>query len=327
VLVTGANGFLGSWLTRELNARQIDVRILCRPTSDLSELKGLKFETSTGDITDAASVEKASLGVDSVFHLAGLIAYTKSERARMESVNVTGTANVIDACVKNRVKRLVHMSSVVAIGASLDGRSPLNEESPFNVAQWNLGYSETKKKAEESVVQAVKNRGLDAVILNPATIYGAGDAKKGSRKTQLKVARGEFPFYTPGGVNIVSSKDVIEAVLNAWKSGQSGRRYILGGENITVKRLFQIIAKVAGVQAPKFYLPKSILLSLGCLGDILEKKGKRTSFNSEAARMATMYHWYDSSRAQKEIGLKVTPAETAIANSVNWMKEQGLLKT
>lgn len=325
VLVTGATGFLGSWLTRALVKQGLDVRVLCRPTSDLSELEGLKFDTAHGDVTDLSTVSAAARGVDSIFHLAGLIAYTKSERERMEQVNVIGTENVIAACRHAGVRRLVHMSSVVAVGASLDGAKPLNEGSTFNLSHWNLGYSETKRRAEERVMRAARVGEIDAVSLNPATIYGGGDAKKGSRKTQLKVAQGRFNFYTPGGVNIVAVEDVVEATIKAWQVGKNGQRYILAGENITIRQLFESIAKHAGVPAPKWYLPRAFLLALGQVGDVLETRGKRVSFNSEAARMAVMYHWFDSSKAQKELGLKVTPADIAIGNSVTWMKDQGLL--
>ncbi|MEQ1875037.1 MAG: NAD-dependent epimerase/dehydratase family protein [Bdellovibrionia bacterium] len=325
VLVTGATGFLGSWLTRRLVQSDLDVRVLCRPTSDLADLEGLRYEKALGDVTDFESLKRAAAGVDTVFHLAGVIAYTKSERAQMNRVNIDGTEHAVRACIENGVRRLVHMSSVVAVGASLDGKVPLNENSQFNLSHWNLGYCETKKRGEEIVVEATRTRGLDAVILNPATVYGGGDAKKGSRKTQLKVAQGRFPFYTPGGVNIVAVDDVVEATIKAWQIGKSGERYILGGENVTIKKLFELIAQAAGVAAPRWYLPKPVLTSLGKFGDLLEARGKKISFNSEAARMAVMYHWFDSAKAQRELALKVTPAEVSIGNSVGWMKEQGLL--
>jgi dihydroflavonol-4-reductase len=325
VLVTGASGFLGSWLTRGLADAGLDVRILCRPSSDLSDIEGVKFETAHGDVTDLESVRKATKGVDSVFHLAGVIAYTKSERAKMDHVNVTGTEYIVNACAENGVRRLVHMSSVVAVGASLDGKKPLDENSHFNLSHWNLGYCETKRRGEEIVLSSIRSKKIDSVILNPATVYGGGDAKKGSRKTQLKVARGKFLFYTPGGVNIVAVEDVVEATIKAWQIGRSGERYILSGENVTIKKMFELVAQAAGVRPPRIYMPETVLTALGKVGDVLESKGKRVSFNSEAARMAVLYHWFDSSKAQRELGLKITSAETAISNSVNWMKKQGLL--
>ena len=156
VLVTGASGFLGAWLVRRLLEEGLDIRILRRSTSKLDELEGLKFESSEGDVTNAQSLVEACRGVDSVFHLAGLIAYSRAQREAMEKVNIEGTRNVIEACLQTGVRRLVHLSSVVAVGASFDGKVPLTEESPFNLHDLDLGYFETKLAAEKLVMQAVK---------------------------------------------------------------------------------------------------------------------------------------------------------------------------
>jgi dihydroflavonol-4-reductase len=285
----------------------------------------LKIQIHHGDITDLDSLKSATKNMDSVFHLAGLIAYSRAERAAMEKINVQGTANVIEACKANKIRRLVHMSSVVAIGASFRPSQVLTEMSPFNLHPYNLGYSETKRRAEELVKAASLHGNIDAVILNPSTVYGPGDAKKGSRKTQLKVARGNFKFYTPGGVSIISVEDFVPAVIAAWKKGRNGERYILAGENISIKQLFEMIAETAGVKPPKILLPRPVLLAIGRIGAAVEAMGRRTSFNSEAAMMAVLYNWYDSSKAQNELGLKVTPARISIQKSVNWMKEHNLI--
>lgn len=324
VLVTGANGFLGSWLVRELIKRGVSVRALVRPSGDLAELKGLDFEKAFGDITDAESLFAACEEVDTVFHLAGLVAYRRGERDAMEKVNVQGTANVVEAVKKRHVRRLVHVSSVTAVGASFDGR-PLNEDSPYNIGHLDLGYFQTKKKAEDLVREAVRKGEIDAVILNPSTIYGPGDAKKGSRRTQVKVAQGKMPFYTRGGVNVVPVENVVDGILSAWKSGKSGERYILCGENITIKRLFEIIAEKAGVPAPRIGLPNFAVHALGKLGDLLEAGGKKGPLNSENAWTAVLFHWFDSRKAQRELGFNPGSAETAIENSVRWMKENRLI--
>lgn len=325
VLVTGASGFVGSWMARELIQRGHDVRILARPSSDLSELEGFNFEICHGDITDPESLDRAFKNIDSVFHLAGYIGYTKTARSLMEQVNVLGTQNVVEACKKNQTRRLIHMSSVVAVGAAYKGDPPLTEKSPYTLSHLNLGYFETKRKAEIIVRSAVERGELDAVILNPSTIYGAGDAKKGSRGVQLKVARGQMPFYTSGGVSIVYAKDVVEATYHAWQTGKSGERYILSGENITIKELFTMIAEAANVKPPSLFLPDPVVFALGKIGDRLERWGKRGPLNSETAWTSTLYHWFDSSKAQKELGLKVTPARQCIAESVGWMKSSGLI--
>jgi len=326
VLVTGANGFLGSNLTKTLVSEGHDVYALVRPTSDISMLQGIGCKYIHGDVTDVVSLLENVKGFDTVFHLAGVIAYKKSQRSAMERVNVQGTSNIVDVCRENKVRRLVYLSSVVAIGASFTADQILNEESKYEIQSLDLGYFETKKAAEEIVKKACSRNEIDAVILNPSTIYGAGDARKGSRSMQLKVARGRLRFYTSGGVNVVALEDVIAGILSAWQKGRKGERYILSGENLTIQQLFQMIAAEAGVKPPSTCMPDSVLHALGKTGDALEKIGFPPTFSQENAWTATMFHWFDSSKAQKELDFKPRPAKEAIHNSVQWVKDQGLLK-
>lgn len=325
VLVTGANGFLGSWVVRRLAEEGHQVFSLVRKSSDLSELKDAKTEYVYGDVTDLHSLLAAFQGMDTVFHLAGLIAYKRSDRAAMEKVNVQGTQNVVEACRATNVRRLVHLSSVVAVGASFDSQHILNEESPYNVAHLDLGYFETKRKAELIVKEACQKNRLDAVILNPSTIYGPGDARKGSRKTQLKVAQGKFKFYTSGGVNVVAVQDAVDGIVSAWKKGRTGERYILAGENLRIRELFEIIAKQAGQEPPKMLLPTPVLHGIGMVGDLMGTLGMKSPISRENAWTSTMFHWFDSSKAQRELDFKPRPAEIAISQSVQWIKENGYL--
>lgn len=325
VLVTGANGFLGSWVTRSLVQEGHEVFALVRPKSDLSELDGVSCKYLHGDVTDVHSLLEAFKDMDSVFHLAGVIAYKKSQRALMEKVNVEGTANVVSVCREYKVRRLIYLSSVVAIGGGFTPEDILNEESTYNLTDLNLGYFETKHQAEKIVKKACDKNEIDAVILNPSTIYGAGDAKKGSRKMQVKVAQGKLKFYTSGGVNVVAVEDVVDGILKAWKNGKNGERYILSGENITIKDLFTMIAQEAGVKPPSFQLPDGLLHGLGAVGDWLEKVGLKGPLSRENAHTATMYHWFDSSKAQRDLGFHPRPAREAIHNSVQWMKDHKLI--
>lgn len=327
VLVTGANGFLGSWLTRALIKDGHEVFALVRAQSDLSELEGVSCNFLYGDITDLESLYKSFNEIEAVFHLAGLIAYKKSDREKMEKINVGGTANVIEACLAKGVRRLVFLSSVTAVGAGFTPDQILNEDSPYNVASLDLGYFETKHQAEILIKKAHQEKNLDCVILNPSTIYGAGDAKKGSRETQVKVAQGRFKFFTSGGVSIVAVEDVVTAIITAWKKGRSGERYILSGENITIQQLFSLIAEAAGVPAPHIKMPNFILFILGRIGDFLESFGFKGTLSTENAWTATLYHWFDNSKARKELDFSPRPAREAILNSVNWMKNNGLLSS
>lgn len=322
-LVTGATGFVGAWLVRRLVERGETVHVLHRRSSNLEDLQGLDFVSAVGDVTDAESIRRACQDVDTVFHLAGLVGYSRAMRPLMEQVNVGGTRHVVEA-LQGTPKRLVYMSSVVAVGASFTPE-PLNENSPYSISHLNLGYFETKRKAEELVITACRTGELNATIVNPSTIYGPGDAKKGSRKTQIKVARGQFPFYTSGGVSIVSVHDVVEAVLTARTKGRVGERYILSGENLSIQELFERIAQLAGVKPPSIYLPKAVVHSIGWAGDLLERLGRKGPLNSENAWTSLLYHWFDYSKAKAELDFHPRPAQFALGESVHWMKEHGLL--
>ncbi len=326
VLVTGATGFLGGWLARRLRDEGHDVRIIARPSSDFDDIKDLKLETHHGDVTNLESLTAACADVDTVFHLAGLVAYTRAQRAAMERVNVLGTENVLKACEARGVRKLIHMSSVVAVGAGFSRDQILDETSPFNLHHLNLGYFETKLAAEKLVCAAVEKGALEAVMINPSTIYGPADAKKGSRGVQLKVARGKFPFFPPGGVSVVAVEDVVDATIAAWTKGRNGERYIVSGENLLLKDVFDLIAAEAGVKAPSIAMPRAALFALGKLGDALEKIGKKGPLNTENAWTSVLYHWFNASKAQREFDLKFKPAAHAIERSVRWSRDHGLLK-
>ncbi len=324
VLLTGATGFLGSNLLKELNHQGFEVRIMNRKGSDLSLIEDQKFESINGDITDKSSVEEACKGCEGVFHLAGLIAYDPRQRALMERVNIGGTQNVVDACRNNGIQRLLYLSSVVAIGASFD-KKPLDENSPYNVSHLNLGYFETKHAAENIVREAALKGDFHASMINPTTIYGPGDALKGSRKTQLKVAKGNFKFYTSGGVNVVHVDDVLHCILKAYEKGENGERYIVGSENILIKELFERIANIAKVEPPKTLMPNFLVHGIGHLGDFMNKIGLKGPITSENAWTSTLYHWFDSSKAQKAFSFTPKPANEALEESIRWSKENGLL--
>lgn len=327
VLVTGASGFVGQWLVRRLVQEGHQVKALVRSPQDQDHSAKEGAVAVLGDVTDLASLQTHFAGLDSVFHLAGCISYRRVDRPLMEKVNVEGTQNVIAACRSAGVRRLVHMSSVVAVGALENPNShPLTEDSEYNLHAYDLGYFETKLAAEKLVLAACAAGQLSGVILNPSTIYGAGDAEKGSRSNQIKVAQGRMKLYPPGGVNIVAVEDVIDGTLAAWQAPVSGRRYILSGENMTLHQTFQIIAEIAGSKPPQIPITKSLLLAYGALEDWRARQGQPSKFSRDNARAAVLYHWFDSFRAQRELQFKPRPAREALAASVNWMQAQGLLQ-
>jgi dihydroflavonol-4-reductase len=319
ILVTGGNGFLGSWIVKRLVEEQHQVRVLHRAHSDLSSLNGLTFESALGDVTNLESLFIATRDIEAVFHVAGLVSYSPLDFKLMEAINVKGTANVIEACVKARVPRLIFTSSVVAVGATEEPQN-LNETSPYTLQKYNLGYYETKRRAENLVIEASKNKIISGIILNPGVMFGAGDAVKGSRKTHLKVIQGKFPFYPPGGINVLHVDDAVSAHISALKNGRSGERYILGGDNLAIHRFFEMLAQAGGHKPPAIGLPSWFLHGASNLSRALKLKGASDSY-----LISTLYHFYDSTKARKELGFSARPAMTAIEESVAWSRANGFL--
>ena len=320
VLVTGANGFLGSNLCKKLLSHNYVVSAFIQQNGDISELNELDLKYFYGDVTDVNSLKDAFKDQDYVLHLAGLISYKKYDREKMHLVNVVGTENVIEACITTGVKKLLHLSSVAAIGSTFMPEIQ-NEKSEYKIKNLDLGYFETKREAEKKVMAASEAKKLFTVCVNPTTIYGFADAKKGSRKNQIKVAQGKLPFYTAGGVNVVSVDDVTDGIILALEKGVNGERYILAHENVTIKELFKMIAQSAGQSAPDYYLPTFLLHVAGWIGDRLKK-----GLSSENAYTASMYHWFDHAKAQRDLGFRPQKsAREAIDDSVSWMKKNGYL--
>lgn len=325
ILVTGANGFLGSWVTRRLVDEGHEVSVLLRKQSDQSQIADLQVKKLWGDVTDLASLQESLTGQQAVFHLAGVIAYSKKDRPLMEKVNVQGTANVLRAMVDKQVGELLNLSSVAAIGAGMSPHEILNENSEFNLAHLNLGYFETKRKAEALIVAAVRKHGLRAITVNPSTIYGAGDARKGSRSTQLKVAQGKGLFYPQGGVSIIAVEDVVDGILAAFQKGKSGERYILSGDNLYLKDVFKLIAQFANSKAPFVPIPSVFMRGLAHLDEWLNAIGLNGPISSERAYVVSLFHWFDHSKATSIFGLNPKPAHFAIENSIRWARDQKLI--
>lgn len=327
VFITGGTGFLGSHLLERLAKEGAELTALYRSEKKLEDFKAqdpaldkLEIQWIKGDLFTDWSLE----GFDFIFHLAGFVGYSEEERAIMERVNVEGTAEVLKkiAAVHNKCK-LIYSSSVVAVGAGENQQMVLDEESKYNMKSYDFGYFETKRKAEELVLEAC-NDGLHAVVLNPSTIYGPRDMVKGSRKFQLQMARGELSVCSKGGVSIVHVSDVCDAFIKATEYEKSGERFILAGDNITIYELLSEIARQAKVKKPRFVIPTWILISVGYVVHGLSFLGLKTSFKLENLKVATMYHWFKSHKAKKELGFQPRGHKEALIDSLGWAKEKGM---
>lgn len=327
VFVTGGTGFLGSHLLESLVAEGAEVTALYRSEKKLSSfkeqdqsLKDLKINWIKGDLFSKWSLE----GFDFVYHLAGYVGYSKEERKLMEQVNVEGTkAVVLKIKEQNYAPKLIYVSSVVAIGAGLHKEQVLNEESKYNMSDYDFGYFETKKEAEDIVMSKMVN-GLKFTVLNPSTIYGPRDMLKSSRKFQLKMAKGNLKVCSQGGVSVVHAKDVCDALINASVLNLNGERYILSGDNITIYELLAEIAKQVGVKPPIFVLPTFLLLFVGRVSKALSFIGIKSELNLENLQVATMYHWFKNDKAKKDLEFSPRHYKESLKESLSWAKEKGL---
>lgn len=324
VLVTGANGFLGSHLVRALIEQNYEVSAMVRSNSDKSSLDNLNCKIVVGDILDPISLRACMCGMNGVFHVAGAMSSSPKDRKLLFKVNVEGVQNVIDACIEKNIKRIVHVSSVVAVGTNIKEKlPPLNENSKNSTK--NLGYAnyDSKRLGEELVLTAAKNNLIEAVVVNPGLIYGAGDAKKLIRKGNILAAKGKLPVFTLGGVNIVAVEDVVKAMIEAYKVGHNGERYLLTGDNITVKKLLTTISLLAGARPPQKELPTGLAKIFATIFDFL---GLKLELCRENVFSATTFHWYDNAKAKRDLKFNPTEYKVALKNSVDWMKDNNYLK-
>jgi dihydroflavonol-4-reductase len=243
----------------------------------------------------------------------------------MTAANVTGTANVIEAVAAARVPRLVHTSSVVAVGLTTDGR-PCDETATWNFDTEGLvdAYAITKRRAEEAVRAACDR--IDAVIVNPAFMFGPRDARPSSGKLIVDVVRRRVPGWTPGYNNFVDVRAVARGMIAAWQRGRRGERYILAGHDMTYGDVMREIARVAGVAPPRFRVPRPVAWAVGKWGDLVERRGKEPFVNSTQIRYAyTDKFRFASGKAAAELGYEPGPLEPAIRDAIAWFRANRML--
>ncbi len=326
-LVTGASGLVGANLVRALAARGRGIRVLVRPhsrTAHLDDLPGV--ERVGGDVTDAESVARACVGVDTVYHCAAVVSMWPRRAREMWQTNVEGTDHVIAAARRAGVRRLVHCSSVDAIGLP-EGTTPSTEETPWNWDRLGLDnpYARTKYESQRRVLVAVHD-GLDAVVVNPCYMLGAYDVRPSSGRMILEVAAGRAVGYPSGGNNFVDVEDVVEAMIVAAERGGRGEAYILGGANLTYREMFTAIAGVVGVGPPRVPIPYAAARVGGWLGDLVAAvSGREPGVSTLTVRMGYVRHYYSPAKAVAALGLRQTPIRVAIARAVAWFRQVGML--
>ena len=322
--VTGATGFLGSHVARVLAEQGAELRLLVRPTSNLKNLEGMRADTAVGDLRDAASLEKAIAGCDTVFHVAADYRLWVRDPAEMYRSNVAGTRAILEAARRNGVRRVVYTSSVGTIGFTSDGK-PADEDSPVALADMIGHYKRSKFMAEQIALEAGRS-GMQVVTVNPTTPVGEQDVKPTpTGRIVLDFLKRKFPAYVETGLNLVDVRECARGHLMALEKGRSGERYILGGEDLTLKQILDKLGKLTGLPSPKVKLPYIFAFAAGVVDEaitagLLHREPRATV---DTVRMGKKKMFASSAKAERELGWKLVPAEDALRRAVEWFRANG----
>jgi dihydroflavonol-4-reductase len=324
VLVTGGSGFIGSNLAAALVQHGCSVRILRRPGSDLRALEGINVEHALGDVRDKGSLKAAMTGCDTVFHTAALISYWKQERPLMFDVNIGGTRNIVESCIELGVEKLVHTSSIAAIGFQESGKEA-DESNTFNWERYDVGYRISKFEAEKEVRHGVE-RGLHAVIVNPSVVMGERDIHFHGGQLIRDIYRKKIFYYVSGGMNIVYVGDVVRGQILAAQRGRPGERYILSGENLTHKEIISAIAEIVGGIKPLFRLSPAWVRLMAAISErIADGMGRRPWITRELMAGSHLHYYFSCRKAEAELGYTHAPFREAVEKTFAWYRKTGML--
>jgi dihydroflavonol-4-reductase len=331
--VTGATGFVGSHVARVLAEQGADLRLLVRSTSNPRNIQGLNAERVIGDLRDPASIEKAISGCDVVFHVAADYRLWIRDPDQMYGSNVEGTRTIIDAARKSGVRRVVYTSSVATMGFTANGR-PADEDSPVSLELMIGHYKRSKFMAEQVALAAGREAArekagsnvTEVVVVNPTTPVGEQDIKPTpTGRIVVDFLKKKFPAYVDTGLNLVDVDACARGHVAALEKGRSGERYILGGENLTLKQILDKLGAITGLPSPKVKVPYFVALASGVVdelvtGRILHREPRATV---EAVKMSRKKMFVTSAKAERELGWKTIPVEDALRRAVQWFRSNG----
>jgi dihydroflavonol-4-reductase len=327
--VTGATGFLGSHVARVLAEQGAELRLLVRPTSDLRNLEGLNADRVTGDLRDPASMEKALSGCHALFHVAADYRLWVRDPDEMYRSNVEGTRLVLEAARKQRVRRVVYTSSVATMGFTSSITSNhgnvADEQSPVGIEDMIGHYKRSKFMAEQVAVKAARS-GADVVVVNPTTPIGERDIKPTpTGRIVVDFLKRKFPAYVETGLNLVDATECARGHIQALEKGRSGERYILGGENLTLKQILDRLGAITGLPSPTVKLPYFFALATGVVDEMVTGRllGREPRATIDAVRMGRKMMFVSSAKAERELGWRTVPVEGALRRSVDWFRSNG----
>jgi dihydroflavonol-4-reductase len=322
--VTGATGFLGSHVARVLAEQGAQLRLLVRPTSDLRNIADLNAERVEGDLRDPASIEKALAGCDALFHVAADYRLWVQDPEQMYRSNVEGTRALLEAARRQGVRRVVYTSSVATMGFS-SNRALADENSPVSLADMIGHYKRSKFMAEQVAFEAARS-GVDVVVVNPTTPMGERDLKPTpTGRLVVDFLKRKFPAYVDTGLNLVDATECARGHLQALEKGRAGERYILGGENLTLKQILDRLGAITGLPSPKVKLPYVFALAAGVVDETVTGRilGREPRATIDAVRMGRKKMFITSAKAERELGWRSVPVDDALRRSVEWFRTNG----
>jgi dihydroflavonol-4-reductase len=322
--VTGATGFVGSHVARVLAENGADLRLLVRSSSNRKNLEGLKAEQVVGDLRDPASLQKSISGCDAVFHVAADYRLWVRDPDQMYRANVEGTRALLEASRKNGVRRIVYTSSVATMGFTSDGH-PADEDSPVSLESMIGPYKRSKFMAEQVAIEAGRN-GMDVVVVNPTTPVGDRDIKPTpTGRIVVDFLKKKFPAYVDTGLNLVDVDECAHGHIAAFEKGKSGERYILGGENLTLKQILDKLGVITGLPSPKIRVPYVMALATGVVDELVTGRllGKEPRATIDAVRMGRKKMFVTSAKSGRELAWKSGPVDGALGRAVRWFQANG----
>ncbi len=326
--LTGGTGFVGASLARTLLAKGLKVKALARRGSDRRNLSGLDVEVVEGGLHDRETIENAVSGCRYVFHVAADYRIWVPNPDEMYRANVEGTERILRSAAKAGVERIVHCSSVAAVKVS-DDRAPADETREYASASDVVGhYKKSKYLSDVLARKLATSEGLPVVVVNPAAPVGPRDVKPTpTGKIVVDFMNGRMPSYIDTGMNIVHVDDVAEGHWLAATKGRIGERYILGGENLTLKHILDLLAEVTGLPAPRLRTPYAVAYAFGALETALARwRGTEPRAPLDAIKMAKHYMWFSSDKAKRELGYRSRPAMDALKDAADWFAANGYAK-
>ncbi len=318
--VTGATGFVGSHVATVLAEQGAELRLLVRTGSDPKNIQELNADRVIGDLCDPESIDRAMAGCDVVFHVAADYRLWVRDPAQMYRANVEGTQTILQAARKNRVRRVVYTSSVATMGFTVKNL-PVDESSPVSLENMIGHYKRSKYMAEEVAIAAGRD-GIDVVVVNPSTPVGEQDIKPTpTGRIVVDFLKKKFPAYVDTGLNLVDVRECARGHVAALEKGRSGERYILGGENLTLKQILDKLAAITGLPSPRVRLPYAVALASTVVTGVVLRREPRVTL--DAVRMGRKKMFVSSSKAERELGWKAVPVDAALRRAVQWFTENG----